>query len=47
MYYLPASACDNTLKFTTGNPPAGGTLCFDYMAEAADILDRLGVMEPL
>jgi methyltransferase (TIGR00027 family) len=45
MYYLPADAVDNTLRFITGNSPAGSTLCFDYLAEAADMLERFGVKE--
>ncbi len=45
MYDLPADAVDNTLRFITGNSPAGSTLCFDYLAEAADMLERFGVKE--
>jgi len=45
MYYLPAEAVDRTLSFITGNSPPGSTLCFDYLAEAADMLERYGVKE--
>ncbi len=45
MYYLPAGAVDQTFRFITGNSPAGSTLCFDYLVEAADMLERYGVKE--
>ncbi len=43
MYYLPAEAVDRTLSFITGNSPAGSILCFDYLVEAPDMLERYGV----
>ncbi|EGW39309.1 SAM-dependent methyltransferase [Desulfosporosinus sp. OT] len=31
MYYLPAEAVNNTLKFVKLNSPVGSTICFDYL----------------
>ena len=42
-YYLPAEAVDRTLDFVRTNSPAGSLLCFDYLADAPDMMDRYGV----
>ena len=46
-YYLPAEAVDRTLDFVRLNSPAGSILCFDYLADAPDMLDRYGVKESM
>lgn len=33
MYYLPAEAVNDTLKFVKLNSPVGSTICFDYMTK--------------
>jgi methyltransferase (TIGR00027 family) len=45
MYYLTAEAVDQTLAFIRCCAPAGSVLCFDYMADAPDMLSRHGVAE--
>jgi O-methyltransferase involved in polyketide biosynthesis len=42
-YYLPAAAIDTTLAFVSRNWASGSTLCFDYLIDAPDILERHGV----
>jgi len=34
IYYLPAEAVSETLRFVASHSPAGSRLCFDYMPEA-------------
>ena len=46
-YYLPAEAVDRTLDFVRANSPAGSLLCFDYIADAPDIMERYGVKEAM
>jgi methyltransferase (TIGR00027 family) len=46
-YYLPAEAVDLTLDFVRTNSPAGSILCFDYLANAPDMMERYGVKEAL
>jgi methyltransferase (TIGR00027 family) len=42
-YYLPAEAIDRTLDFVRTHSAAGSLLCFDYLADAPDMMDRYGV----
>ena len=42
-YYLPAEAVDRTIDSMRTNSPAGSLLCFDYLADAPDMMDRYGV----
>ncbi len=46
-YYLPAEAIDRTLEFVRRHAPAGSVLCFDYLADLPDMLERCGVKESL
>lgn len=45
MYYLTAEEVDRTLALVRSCSPAGSVLCFDYMADAPDMLSRYGVAE--
>ena len=42
-YYLTAQAVDQTFACIRRNSPAGSSLCFDYMIDAADMSSRYGV----
>ncbi len=46
-YYLPAEAIDRTLAFVRRHSAAGSVVCFDYLADAPDMLERYGVRESL
>jgi methyltransferase (TIGR00027 family) len=45
MYYLTAEAVDQTLALVRSCSPTGSVLCFDYLADAPDMLHRYGVAE--
>jgi methyltransferase (TIGR00027 family) len=45
MYYLTADAVDRTLALVRRCASAGSILCFDYLADAPDMLSRYGVAE--
>ncbi|MGO9097869.1 MAG: SAM-dependent methyltransferase [Bryobacteraceae bacterium] len=46
-YYQPAEAIDRTLDFVRRHSAAGSVVCFDYLADAPDMLERYGVKESL
>ena len=47
LYYLPAAAVDQTLEFVRTNSALGSAICFDYLVDAPDIMERHGVREAL